>query len=74
MKIAQSFQYRGIPVALAIDPLIETGTININSTKKVYRKCSDVDLLRRVAENLVDQEIDGDLYNYSTRLRDNVSL
>lgn len=70
MKTVQSFQYRGIPVVIQVNS--NSALINTGSQIKSYT-CTDVNLLRRAAETLVDQEIDGVLSNSSNRLRDNVS-
>lgn len=73
MKIAQSYQYRGIPIAININRLSRTSIISTNTFAKKYT-CTDIELLKRVAETLIDQEIDGVLHNTSYKLRNYVSF
>jgi hypothetical protein len=60
MKLAQSFQYRGTPVVIQVNS--NNAIIRTYNHTKTYL-CTDINLLKRVAETLVDQEIDGNIHN-----------
>jgi hypothetical protein len=64
MQIAQSYQYRGISVAITVDQLKETGTISYLNTIKLV-KTMDINLLKRVVQTMIDKEVDGNLYHNS---------
>ena len=61
MKEAQSFLYRGIPVAVWRDHQAHLGKINLMN--KIYsNKVTNVDILSSLAKDLVDKEIDRNVY------------
>ena len=71
MKIAQSFKYRGVPVLILTSNISNISTIYTDKSVKTYN-CVKIDLLKELAISLVDKEIDGDLFNNSFKLRNNV--
>lgn len=62
MKLAQSYKYKGIPIAINIDPIAEVGYISYMDKARSI-KSMDIDKLRIYAENLIDQEKNGVIYH-----------
>jgi hypothetical protein len=66
MKIASSWNYRGIPVTITVDQLAEKGTISYLNQKKTVATMN-MSLLRRVAESAIDEEVDvRNIHNFGT--------
>ena len=62
MILAQSFQYKGIPVAINIDPIMEVGIISFKDKLKSI-KTKNIKKLKLIAESLIDQENNGNIHN-----------
>lgn len=62
MKLAQSLVYKGIPIAITIDPVSETGVISFMDKIRSF-KSMDINYLHYVAQDLIDQEENGVIYH-----------
>jgi hypothetical protein len=72
VKVAQSFQYRGTPVIIQIDPYGKQSKIITDKHTETVA-CSNDKLLEKIAEKIVDREIDGNLFKYRNSICDDVS-